>query len=386
MLLDEETRRNPLALLDVIQREGVTVWDTVPSILAYAISRLEELNEERRVELLDNQLRKIFTTGEPLLWNTVHAWRRLSSLPASIVNLYSQTETTGTVCIYSVPNDDFESQGFVPLGRPIARTGICLLDEQNVAVEDGEVGEICVAGDRFASGYDRQSNLVSERFVEVDGVSGEKVRVFRTGDLGRRRVDGLLEFVVRGDDQLKIRGLRVHLSEVELALKRDPCVANCAVIFTSQGDADIDVSLVAYVVPETGMHVDVDDLRTKTARWLPGFMVPRRIVLLDELPQLPNGKLDRLALPIPETNLPAGESQPISPRSPSEDMLASIWCELLQLDQVSVHDNFFDLGGHSLSATRVISGVKSQVGTRISLLYFFEHPTIAELAEYLDTQ
>lgn len=299
VLVDEETRLNPLSLFEMIQRTGATVWDTVPSILAYTVASLQELDEERRSLLIDHPLRRIFTTGEPLVWDTVRAWNQLPGIRGSITNLYSQTETVGTVTVFPVTDTDRESKGYVPLGRPIPDTGICLLDDQLQSVDIGKVGEICVAGERL-KWYD--SNPVeehSERFVRVGLSDGTEELVFRTGDLGRRSSDGDLEFVGRTDDQIKIRGLRVNLKEIEVALGRNYEVAQCAVIAVAESEESVDASLIAYVVPRDGIQLDLDDLKAKIARWLPDFMLPYAIIKVDSLPLTPNGKLDRLALPLP---------------------------------------------------------------------------------------
>lgn len=382
IVVDEEVRHKPLTLFEMMLREGATVWDTVPSILNFAIESLWELSHERREALLENRLRWIFTTGEPLSWDTVRAWKQLPRSHATIVNLYSQTEVGGTVCVYPNPQYDAGRKGFVPLGRPIAHTGLCLLDDHSKSVDNGEVGEICVTGERLGSRY-RNEPAGFERLATPGG--GE-TWVFRTGDLGRLNHNGVLEFVGRTDDQIKIRGLRVQLGELEAAVSRDPGVADCAVIAMAEGNVAADNSLIAYVVPCDGMQIDVDELRSRVARWLPGFMVPRAIVLIDALPRTSNGKLDRSALPVPAEKATDKRSKPVAPRNATEEMLCSIWRELLSLEDVGIHDNFFELGGHSLLATRVITHVNDKTKVELSVSFFFDHPTISELAMQVERQ
>jgi len=381
VLADEETRHRPLRLFEQMLRTGVTVWDTVPTLLEFAIASLRELDERKRAELLDNRLHRVFTTGEPLRWSTVRAWRALVGSRACIVNLYSQTETAGTVCVYPVPDGDDTQAGIVPLGRPVSNTGICLLDEELRPVAEGEVGEIFVTSERLAGGYADRPDLDAERFVRVALSDGTEQRMFRTGDLGRRGESGVLECLGRADDQVKIRGLRVRLGEVEAAIMRDPRVEHCVVVGATDVAAADGVRLIAYVVCGAGKKIDTGDLRTRLARWLPDYALPSAVVVLDKLPRNPNGKLDRSALPRPGPITRTGQTERVAPRDATEELIAAIWRKFLGTDDVGVHDNFFALGGHSLLATRVITHVCDQTGVELSLLDFFDHPTIAGLAE-----
>ena len=380
VLTDEETRHRPLLLFEQVRRAGVTVWDTVPSILEFAIESLRGLDERKRAALLDNRLRRVFTTGEPLKWSTARAWRTLPGNRASIVNLYSQTETVGTVCVYPVPDEDHAQAGIVPLGRPVSNTGICLLDEELQPVAEGEIGEICVASGRLASGYADRPGLEAEKFVRIALPDGTEQRLFRTGDLGRRGIGGVLECLGRADDQIKIRGLQVRLGEVESAIRRDPRVEHCVVVGIADVAAADGVRLIAYVVPGAGKQIDTGELRAWLARWLPDYALPSAVVLLDALPRNPNGKVDRSALPRPGPETLTRHTARIAPRDAKEELIAAIWRKFLGVDDVGVHDDFFELGGHSLLATRVVTHVCHQTGIELSLLDFFDNPTIAGLA------
>ncbi len=380
VLADEETRHRPLLLLDEMRRTGVTVWDTVPSILEFAIESLGELNERDLSAMLENRLRRVHTTGEPLQWRTVQTWNALMGNRAPIVNLYSQTETTGTVCVYPVPDGNDAQSGIVPLGRPISNTGVCLLDEGLQPVADGEIGEICVASERLASGYSDQPDLDAERFMRVTLPDGTEQRMFRTGDLGRRGAAGIYECLGRVDDQIKIRGLRLRLGEVEAAIRRDPRVEQCAVVSAGDIAAADGVRLIAYVVPRAGQQIDAGGLRPELARWLPEYALPSAVVVLDQLPRNRHGKVDRTALPSPGPETQAWRAVSVAPRDATEEMLAAIWCQLLGIDALDVHDDFFALGGHSLLATRVITRLRHQTGVELSLSDLFDNPTVASLA------
>ncbi|HEV2735390.1 MAG TPA: amino acid adenylation domain-containing protein, partial [Longimicrobiaceae bacterium] len=286
---------------------------------------------------------------------------------AQLWNLYGPTETT----VWSTAVRVESAAGTVPIGRPIANTRVYLLDGALGPVPRGAGGELYLAGDGVALGYLGRAELTAERFLpEVSG--GEAgARMYRTGDLARWRADGVLEYLGRADRQVKVRGFRIEPGEVEAALERHPAVRQAAVVAR-------DGALVGYVVgaPAAG------ELREHLRASLPEYMVPSLFVALDALPLTPNGKVDRGALPAPERTGDAQEY--VAPRTPAEEVLAGIFAEVLGVERVGAHDGFFDLGGHSLIATRVVSRIRGVLGVELPLRAVFEAPTVAALAGRVD--
>ncbi|MDN3358158.1 non-ribosomal peptide synthetase [Actinomadura sp. DC4] len=320
---------------------------------------------------------EIVVGGEQLTGETIHAWR--SRRPAvTVTNEYGPTETTvGCVRHRIVPGEAVGS-GAVPIGRPVWNTRVQVLDAALRPVPPGIAGELYVAGAGLARGYLRRPVRTAERFV-ADPYGPPGTRMYRTGDLARWRADGVLEFLGRADDQVKIRGHRVEPGEVEAVLLRHPGVAGAAVAATP--DRSGALRLVAYVVAASGAGPEPDEVSRHAARTLPAYMVPAHVVVLDRIPLTANGKLDRAALPAPETaNVPSGSG----PGTPVERTLCGVFAEILDVGEVGVDDGFFDLGGHSLLATRLVSRIRTTLGVEVALRTVFEAPTVAALARELD--
>lgn len=389
----EHQQRDPLALFKLIQQRQITVWDTVPSIWRYCLKMLAGLSPAGRATLLDNRLRAIFTTGEPLHWETIQTWRNEFGHPAHVVNLYSQTETTGTVCIYPAPADFAETGGIVPLGRPVENTQVYLLDEQRQLVPIGQTGEVYVGDARLAKGYLNQPELTAEKFLANPFTSPEpggdqtraSSRLYRTGDLARYRPDGVLEPMGRSDDQIKLRGHRIRLKEIEAVLRQHPSIVESVVMARDNaGQAGEEKRLVAYLVPTEQPGPTVGEIYHFLEAKLPAYMIPAAFVTLETLPLNPNGKVDRQALPIPEQVRPNLDADLVLPTGPVEEMLAEVWQEVLGVDQVGVHDDFFQLGGHSLLATQIVAQLQHDYDIEIPLRLLFESPTIAKLARNIE--
>ncbi|HEV2920390.1 MAG TPA: condensation domain-containing protein, partial [Actinomycetota bacterium] len=324
----------------------------------------------------------IIAGGEPL--SVEHVRRHRQRHPSrEFLNGYGPTEATTFTTSFridaSILDDDVVS---VPIGRPIANTSVYLLDRYLQPVPVGVAGELYIGGVGLARGYLGRPGLTAERFVPNPfGVPGS--RLYRSGDLGRYLADGNIEFLGRLDDQVKIRGFRIELGEVEAALSQHPEVRETVVV--AREDSPGERRLVAYVVG-SGVEVDVDlvpRLRTFLRERLPDYMVPAAFVALDALPLTTNGKVDRKALPVPEGRPDTGVAY-VAPRTPTEEVLAAIWSQVLGVDEVGVEDNFFDLGGHSLLATQVVSRVRSSFGVDVALRRFFEYPSIEELARAVE--
>ncbi len=295
-----------------------------------------------------------------------------------MINAYGPTENTTVTTCHTVTQVD-NQQTSIPIGKPIANTQVYILDTHMQPVPVGVVGELYTGGDGLARGYLNRAGLTAERFVPNPFAKQPGTRLYRTGDLVRYRQDGSIEFVGRQDEQVKIRGFRIEPGEIEAVLSQHPTVQQ--VVVTAREDAAQGKQLVAYVVGSTAEHTEVE-LRTYLQKQLPDYMIPAHFVLLEYLPLSPNGKIDRHALPVPTIVSKTAVFTP--PETLVEEILAEIWGDVLGLEQVSIHDNFFQLGGHSLLVTQILSRIHAMLDVTVSLLDFFEAPTIAQLAETVE--
>ena len=316
--------------------------------------------------------------GENLLAETLQLWREAAP-KTRLINEYGPTETVVGCCVYEVQPGDPHS-GSVPIGRPIANTQLYVLDPSLQPVPPGVIGELYIGGAGVARGYLNRPELTAERFLSdhFSGVPGS--RMYKTGDLARYRTDGTLEYLGRVDDQIKIRGYRVELGEIEAALAAQHHVQSCAVV--AREDEPGKKVLVGYVVPR-GEAASIDELRRFLREKLPDYMVPAQFVYLDALPLTPNGKVDRKALPLP-SSASSGAGKGGAPRTKSEETIAGIWSELLKIDGIGIEDDFFDLGADSLTATALVAKLRGIFGVDLSLASLFERPTVAGIAEIVD--
>jgi amino acid adenylation domain-containing protein len=326
-------------------------------------------------------LAELFTGGEAV--SLAHLLRAARELPRlRLFDVYGPTEdTTFATCWPLAPGT--AAAGSPPIGRPIAGTEAHVLDGEGRLLPQGFAGELALGGDGLARGYWRRPGLTAERFRPHPFPHRPGERLYLTGDRVRRQSDGNLQFLGRVDRQVKVRGFRVEPGEVEAALATHPAVAASVVVVRE--DRPGDRRLVAYVAAaEAAGALDKAELRRHLAASLPAHMLPGSLVLLPALPVTAHGKIDRRALPAPE---PEAESEGLAaPRTPFEELLAGIWCEVLGAERVGVHDNFFALGGHSLLAARLMSRVRRAFGVELPLAALFEAPTVAGLAARLDRQ
>ncbi len=353
--------QDPDYLIDTIEREGVTLLQLVPS-------QLEMLLSTPGVERLKG-LRHLFCGGEALGCDLVH--RLMERLPTtSVTNLYGPTEATIDSTYHTCSKKQCTKT--VPIGRPIANARTYLLNSAKQPVPVGVQGELYIGGVGLASGYYNSPQLTAERFLPDPFLLGETI--YRTGDLARLSADGTIEYLGRVDHQVKIRGHRIELEEIEAALVEEG-VAKAVVLDyeLSAGDR----RLVAFVVADGRLDEDRvrDALRTK----LPDYMLPSLFVQLEQIPLTPNGKVDRRALPRVDLKQ-ARTTHYDPPRTPTEEILVGIWCEVLKLEQVGIRENFFDLGGHSLLATQVVSRIRETFKVEFALRQLFELTTIADIA------
>ncbi|MDT5268370.1 MAG: hypothetical protein QOH49_556 [Acidobacteriota bacterium] len=298
--------------------------------------------------------------------------------PLMLINGYGPTEGTTFTCCHAMTEAPLAGLP-VPIGRPIANARVYVLDARLRPVPVGTTGELFIGGDGLARGYLNRPDLTAASFIPDPFGTEPGARLYRTGDLVRYLPDGLIEFVGRSDFQVKVRGFRIELGEIEAALNSHPYVVEAAVAAHSDGG---DKSLVAYVVAarESEQTALTSELRRHLGERLPGYMMPARFVVLEQMPLTPNGKVDRHALPAPAAARPDLGHLFVAPSTPTEEALAHLWSKVLGLDRVGIHDDFFELGGHSLSATQLVSQVRKSFDVELPLRSLFEHPTVARLA------
>ncbi|HEX6751379.1 MAG TPA: non-ribosomal peptide synthase/polyketide synthase [Longimicrobium sp.] len=362
IVLAEGARPDPEALVRLMRREGVTALNAVPALLQLLVDRPEVASLAR--------VRRVLCGGDVLPGSLLARSReRLSG--ATIHNLYGPSEAATAVAALDCGG---MTDARVPIGRPMANSRTYLLDRSGQPVPVGVAGELYIGGASVARGYLGRAALTAERFVPDPFGREPGARLYRTGDLARWRPDGMLEFLGRNDFQVKVRGFRVELGEIEARLAEHPSVREAVV--AAREDAPGDQRLVAYYL---GADAGAEALRAHLGERLPEHMVPAAYVRLESLPLTPTGKLDRRALPAPAEDAYARRAYE-APVSEAEAAVAAIWAELLGVERVGRNDGFFELGGHSLLAVQVISRVREALGTEVSLLDLFERPVLADFA------
>ncbi len=379
----------------VIQQHRITtLWLT---------AGLFQLMVDRNIDALKS-LHQLLAGGDIL--SVPHVQKFLDSVEnCQLINGYGPTENTTFTCCYSI-TAPLQLDASIPIGYPIANTQVYLLDEHLDPVADGEVGEIYIGGDGLARGYLDRPELTAQKFVNLSpspsptrrgeqeaegdkkkGWKGELEigeRLYKTGDLARYLPDGKIEFLGRIDNQVKVRGFRIELGEIERVLAQHPQVRENIVL--ARQIATQEKQLVAYIVAHDRNSLPSEQLREFIQQRLPDYLMPSAFVFLEVLPLTPNGKIDRQALPAPSRERPQLEQAYIAPQNDLERILAKIWCDLLGLERVGINDNYFDLGGTSISILQVAIEIHQQLGTEIPVVKLFQHSTIAGLAEYLQPQ
>jgi amino acid adenylation domain-containing protein len=368
------TSRSPRDFYRLLCDEQVTVLCQTPS----AFAQLSDAQAQSAK--LQHSLRVVIFGGEALELHTLQPWiRRNGTHRPQLVNMYGITETTVHVTYRRIDEQDGAAERDSVIGRPIPDLRVYLLDPRRQPVPVGVAGEIHVGGAGVARGYLNRPELTAQRFIADPFAARPGSRLYRSGDLGRWRADGTLEYLGRNDDQVKIRGFRIELGEIEAQLSRHPQVRDAAVI--AREDTVGDRRLVAYVVPQPGCAapLETDALRMHLGAVLPNYMIPSAFVTLERLPLTVNGKLDRKTLPVPQLDAySAREYEP--PQGEIEERLAEIWQELLQVERVGRRDSFFALGGHSLSAMQVIARIAFRLATEVPIRALFQHPTLRDFA------
>ncbi|AFY82809.1 non-ribosomal peptide synthetase [Oscillatoria acuminata] len=373
VIIPDKIVKNPQKFIEVLAQEQVTRLVLVPAFLSVLLETYPDLSQ--RLSALNLWV----TSGEALSVDLLQHFH--NSLPNRLLlNLYGSSEVSADVtCYASHPGEIIPDK--VSIGRPIANTQIYILDEAFQPVPIGVRGEIYVGGEGLARGYLNRTELTAERFIKMPGNDSPGVRLYKTGDLGRYLPDGNIQYLGRQDNQVKIRGFRIELAEVEAALRTHPEIQNAVVIVRE--DEPGNQRLVAYLVcRETGRNLSSNAWREFLLNKLPEYMVPTAFVPLEVLPLNPNGKVDRHALPKPSHPTINSGVNYQKPRTKIEETIASVWKQLLSAERVGIHDNFFEMGGHSLLLMQVHHQLQKTLNREFPLVILFQYPTIATLANY----
>ena len=364
-----EGHRDTAYLVRAVIEHGVTELQLVPSLLEMLVLE-PELERATTLE-------RLFVGGEALSRSLVDRFQARRGI--DVINLYGPTECAVQTVVWTA--EKTARGAMEPIGRPIDNTRLYIVDAAGQPVPIGVAGELQIGGLSVGRGYLGRADLTAEKFLRDPFSDDPQARLYRTGDLCRYLPDGVVEYLGRIDTQVKLRGFRVELGEIESLLSSLPEVREALVVVRE--DTPGDQRLVAYIVPSNGAPPAVAALRAALRTKLPEFMVPAVYVVLQAMPLAPNGKIDRRALPVPEVGLP-GDDGFVAPRSPTEVAIAEIWSEVLGVARVGVHHDFFELGGHSLLATKVMARIAQTLRVELPLRTLFEVKTVAGLSEIAD--
>jgi amino acid adenylation domain-containing protein len=360
-------------VLPALEEIGSAIRDYGVTTLWLTAGLFNTMVDERLDDL--RPLRQLLAGGDVL--SVSHVGKALAALKNTrLINGYGPTESTTFACCYTIETTA-PLENSIPIGKPIANTTAYILDANLQPVPIGTCGELFIGGDGLARGYWRQDELTAEKFVSDPFRRDPGARLYKTGDLARWRRDGVIEFLGRADNQIKLRGFRIEPAEIEFALEQQPGVRDSVVV--AQEDASGEKHLVAYVVGSSSE----DRLLAALRKSLPDYMVPSAIVALSSLPRTANGKVDRNALPRPDLSGKLRRGDFVAPRTTLEKKLADTWAAVLGVERVGATDNFFDLGGHSLAGLRVVNQLSVALGEHLSPTIFFEAPTLTGMGEFL---
>ena len=374
VVVPQSVTRSPEAFRELLSETGVTVLNQTPS----AFRQLIEADASSGSAL---RLRLVIFGGEALEPGMLAPWFGLHGDESPrLVNMYGITETTVHVTHHPLSRADLP-RGSSVIGRPIPDLRVYILDRRLELCPIGVPGELYVGGPGVARGYLRRPELTRERFIPNPFAPDTEERLYRSGDLGRYCANGEIEYLGRMDQQVKIRGHRIEPGEIETALAQHPDVRESAVVAREETPGD--VRLIAYLVPRGEMAPPDAELRAFLKRSLPAYMMPSAFVPIERLPLTPSGKVDRQALRSPAGRSRTREEDFVAPRDPTEQAVATIWGQVLGVDDLGAHDDFFERGGHSLLAMQVVSRIRDWFGVELPIQTLFDSPSVAEFAEVL---
>jgi acyl-coenzyme A synthetase/AMP-(fatty) acid ligase/acyl carrier protein len=357
-------------LATIIQEQLISIIHFVPSMLQYFLDEMQEGDF--------SCLRHVICSGEALSAELQEHFQQ--KFAATLYNLYGPTEAAIDVTFWQCQPE--VPRRFVAIGRPIANIQTYVLNRSLQPVPPRAIGELYIGGVGLARGYHNRADLTAERFIPHPFSLQPGARLYKTGDAVYQREDGVIEFVGRLDNQVKLRGLRIEPGEIEARALQYPGIVDCLV--TVLRVTATDQRLVLYML--TKQDIAISALRRFLQEQLPDYMIPASFMPLKQWPLSPNGKVNRLELPLPDETRPELDENYVAARSPSEEAIADIWQQLLEIDMVGVEDNFFDLGGHSLLAMQVVSQVAEVFQVDITLRDFLQDATVAALAECVEAR
>jgi amino acid adenylation domain-containing protein len=359
VIATDEQAQDPAALMALLETSGATIYQATP--VRYRMLLDAGWKGMPKLQLLCGGEKMSRELADQLLPRCTTLW-----------NVYGPTETTVWSSAARIAADGQP----ITIGEPLANTTFYILGTNMKPAPVGAPGELYIGGDGVARGYRKRPQLTQERFVANPFGQG---RIYKTGDRARYRADGRVELLGRNDDQVKVRGFRIELGEIEHALQSIPDVLRAAVVVHADGD---DQNIIAYLVPVPGVPLTPAELRGALLQTLPEYMIPAAFVMIEALPTTPNGKLDRKALPAPIVARKTRDSVP--PETPTQITLARIWESLLKVKNVGIHESFFDLGGHSILAARMMAQIRAPFGVQLAFHNIFRAPTISRLAALID--
>jgi amino acid adenylation domain-containing protein len=370
-IVDEACARTPDAFARCMRQHAIDCLKIVPAHLNALLESADPAAVLPR--------RRLVLGGEALRPELLARIHELAP-ECQTLNHYGPTETTVGTLTNDLANGVPTNALTAPLGRPLPQSNVYVLDANGEPAPFGVVGEIYIGGPGVARGYVNQPARTAERFVPHPYSATPGARLYRTGDRARMHPNGEIEFLGRCDDQVKLRGYRVELGEITAALREHPAVREAITIVRGQ---EADTRLLAYVEPRAGATPTTQELQQALEQQLPAYMLPDAIVIVERMPLNANGKINRQALPEPQAQADNAQIAYVAPRTPVEATLADIWAQVLGRERVGVHDNFFDLGGHSLRTMQLVSKASAALGREVSINQLFAGPTIAALAEAL---
>ena len=375
VILPDGDEKNPIQLIKYIEEYSISVIHFVPSMFNLFINIL---GKQEKIDQI-NSLKWIFCSGEKLEGNSVNQFYRVTSTyPNStcIVNLYGPTEATVDVTFYECKKG--KHHGIIPIGKPIDNTEIYTIDVKNNILSPGEEGELVICGTNLARGYLNQQELSNEKFIDLN-VFGQIKRAYKTGDRAYYNEEGDLIFIGRSDFQIKLRGNRIELSEIEYTINQFNDVASCVCLLNNK--EELSAHIVAFIIPEPSKALDIKGLYDYIKNCLPDYMIPSKIISIQEFPITEHGKLDKNML---LRQFEIEQKLMVFSESNIENSLKIIWAKLFNKKNISSEINFFDIGGNSILLIQLVSAINDKLGIDLDIIKIFEFPTIRLLSEHIE--